>query len=445
MSAPWVNDESLDVLVLLAQQAPAAFDAFMEYVGNGQDRGEEANHLVHEYEFLAFIDENAALRVLEMPFMEYVTFYESVLLRDLAEFITLDRHSLDRLLSHPVLEGGIEDEDVPYLPVLLALEEDAFEVLDMPFLQDLDDLDIRALLGLNALKQAKGEEFFRRVLSRFGLRGGITDETTSILAAVISVVRHNRLDLIDVLLDPEQTHVEIRKIDAPLAGQVRLYVIRPGVEASQMLRSETMDLLEQAVRSQEEFMRVAFPYSSVIALVADIHRFGGTGGGGIVITKYSEHRGVIAHEVGHSYWSGTASWISEGGASFLDVISHRAYDGTPLPTSELPCHLFNNLAELEQSSSTWEEVYDSGCNYSLGRGLFRELYSRIGDEAFRLGFGNLYSALRDSTHKDVCGEVIEGMDVYACYVHESFTGGALLEHVDIVNDVLARRYYGTSQ
>ena len=440
-----MNDESLDVLVQLAQQTPVAFDAFIQWAGDGQNRGWDVNYVLHDYEFVAFIDEDTALRVLQMPFMEYVTVYDAVLLRNLGEFFALSRDHFDQLLLHPNFRDGIVDEQRLHVTRFLALGEEAPLVLGMPFMESLDELDHRVLQGLERVKSAKGEGYLRTTLARFSEDGGITDETAPIVAAAGMAASYNRHDLVDVIFDPERTHVETRVIETPLSEEIRLYVIRPGAVAAAVQRSRTMDLLEQALRSQEEFMQEAFPHRFAILLAAQVTRFGGTGGGGFITTGFPEHRGIIAHETAHSYWPGPVSWIAEGGASFLDVISHRAYDGTPLPTFELPCPLFDSIQELDRSGAKWEEVYESGCNYSLGRGLFRELYNSMGDEAFRLGFRNLHVAIRDRTYVAMCGQLSEvGNDVGVCYLHESFTKGASPEHVDIVNDVLARRYYGTS-
>ena len=68
-------------------------------------------------------------------------------------------------------------------------------------------------------------------------------------------------ELVDVLLDPERVTLEERTINLPLAGEVQLTIIRtqPGAE-------RTMDLLESAVRTTEEFMSAPFPKRQVTYL-----------------------------------------------------------------------------------------------------------------------------------------------------------------------------------
>ena len=53
-----------------------------------------------------------------------------------------------------------------------------------------------------------------------------------------------------------------------------------------------------------------------------------------------------------------------------------------------------------------------GLAYSLGRGLFLDLYGTLVDEAFRRGFGRLYVAMRDGERDDECSGLERGL----CYV-----------------------------
>ena len=339
----------------------------------------------------------------------------------------------------PWVQDGIDRSEEESVAALAAIVGQIPSILEMPFLQNWDTLDAAALLSLSALSRAQGENYLDQVLSHPSLSGGITDDWTNVVASIGMI--GSRPDLIDVLLDPAQAFIEERVLTLPLAGRVRLSVIRPEARVSEVADSPAMALLEQAIRSQEEFMGVAFPLDHAILLDADARRFPGAHGiAGIIASPWIEDRGLVSHEMAHTYWRDETPWLNEGGASFLDVISLRAYDGTPLPDSELPCTLFENLYDLERSDLGFDAVFGSGCPYFLGRGIFRELYERLGDDASRRGFGRLYLALRDDSYEDVCG----GDDRNGCYVREAFTEGATPEQAAIVEEILARRYYGSS-
>ena len=376
------------------------------------------------------------VQILTMPFLDTIENADAVLLRSLAEqspddrrvflshaargtgvtdesarYANLDLLTLEGLLrtvqredprlaaalqALPWIRDGIDTREVEAVAILVVLVPEYPSIIGMPFLESWDTLDVVALRGLLSLFYEQDKSHLQQVLSHPTLAGGITDEKTNVVAILGRVVP--RAGVFDLLLDPERTHVEERTITLPLAGSVRLSVIRPGVRASQAARSPTMDLLEQAVRSQEEFMGVAFPRNHAIVLAVNVEGFVATGGRyAIIITNYPDHHEVIAHETAHTYWNHGPTWIREGGASFLEVVSRRAYDGTPLPDRELPCTQFDTLAELEQPNLGSDEIFASGCSYYLGRGIFRELYNRLGDEAFRIRFGRFYLALRDSS------------------------------------------------
>ena len=90
-------------------------------------------------------------------------------------------------------------------------------------------------------------------------------------------------------------------------------------------------------------------------------------------------------------------------------------------------------------------VFESACNYSLGRAIFRELYNRLGEEAFRRGFARLYLALQNDSYDDPShGEACLDTDLYACYLRKAFLEGATPEQAAIIEEIVARRYYGSS-
>ena len=281
-------------------------------------------------------------------------------------------------------------------------------IKDMPFMETIEYGDLFILKGLNSLAW---RDNLQRIVSHTSLRDGITDEWASLFSVVPDVVfsggsESSRLELLDALFDPERTLLEERTITLPLAGDVKLAVIQTDVGSPGAAGARTLEILEQVVRSQEEFMGLAFPQNHVTLVVDDVIRFGGSQSiDTIILTDYPENRETIAHRTAHKYWDW--HWFGEM-ASFLSVVSW-AYDGTPLPDSE------------------------------LGQGIFGELYKRLGDEAFRRGFGELYLARLNDSYDAEC----PGDDWEACYLRTAFKEGATPEQTAIVEEVV-RRYYGSS-
>ena len=329
------------------------------------------------------------------------------------------------------------------------------QILDMSFLEEIEPLDVAALSALSAIMLSSGKDALQLVLSHPELRGGITDDWTDFVAVTSLAARYP--GLLEIVLDPERTWVDKQVVELPLAGKVGLTVVESRVTDEQYFALdveallEPMDLLEHAVRTYEEFMGVAFPKSDIVLLVADLEGFGGGEyGHGVIGSRWRSSAAVIAHETAH-LWNVTPTWLArpttwifEGAAEFLASISERARRGTPLPGPEDSCSLANNIAELVRVEADPDVIFSSACNHTLGRGMFLELYDGLGDAAFRQGLRNLYLMSTEDVAawygQSTCG----GIDAGLCHLSAAFYTGMTPEHRAIANEIITRRYFGTS-
>ena len=145
---------------------------------------------------------------------------------------------------------------------------------------------------------------------------------------------------------------------------------------------------------------------------------------------------VIAHEVGHYYFGGSnQSWIDEGVAELLGAISENARVETAIGPDNDPCTLFQNIAELERVAP---EKGTSGyrCYYSLGERLFLDLYNSLHEDTFRQGLRDLHlkSVREDAT--DRC----EGTDLGVCHLEAAFKASASAQVAATVDEVVERWY-----
>ena len=309
-------------------------------------------------------------------------------------------------------------------------EAAAIRLIAMPFLDHIDLVDALAVGAFFVL----GNDNIPRVLSHPTLAGGagITNDLAKIIA-VLGAVEDDRHELIDALLDPDRVMVEERKINLPLAGETLLTVVR-----IEPVMPDAMGWLEHAVRSQEAFMGEEYPIPYVSMLVADATRFGGTGGRGVLTVDPASGRETVFHEVAHAYWTAVPVWLREGAADLLRDVSM----GRVQPAQATGCSLAANLAELDRLHLETDDdrIYWSGCDYSLGRSLFADLYHSLGSDTFRRGFRSLYLKEQSGEHEEECSGPERGV----CLVMAAFVGGSNSETASIAERIIDRRYYGSS-
>ena len=337
----------------------------------------------------------------------------------------------------------------------------ALRIIQTPFLETVEFDDVLLVWQLELpLKLGWGLEGYQ-FLDHPELRNGVTDEHASALTALaVLKVGGDRSalgleSLVTVLLDPSKTTVEKRTITLPLAGEVHLRVVKTDSYP------HYMNSLADTVRKHEEFMAIPFPDDHALLAVADI---GGGGWGGLfgsmaIDTGYAlaglePVRGVIAHEVGHSYWSTFRGWITEGGAVFLQRMSMGMDTyGFDFRIGVDSCESVANLAELER-----QIFYLAGtsCNYITGSGVFYDLYYSLGEEAFRQGFTSLYLNLsaeelqgtglgaNEEWHNrikhDIC-HGIEGLAWSLCHMKAALVAGSEPDKAAKADTVLQRWFF----
>ena len=342
------------------------------------------------------------------------------------------------VVSKPWMQDGLNFNEVNVVHRLRSIsqgaqgrsgEATALRILDMPFLETINGVDAAAMRSLSQLFHTYRQDYLHKILSHPTMRDGITDDQALFLSVMGFVTEDRRVELLDTLLDPAQVFVEKRSIQLPHSGEVDLSVVRisPGTY-------RTMDILEQVLRSQEEFMGTRFPRSYVALLVADVTSARGGGGPGGMMTidpGYEEDRDLIAHELAHTYWPFSPRWIAEGGAEFMTTISANTQ------FSSNDCSLADSLSAMERLAEEGVSGI-SICYYTLGRGLFLELYETLGDEAFREGFRRLYLKMRDEVHFGEC----TGLERGICYVRAAFVADATPESAALAAPVITRWYEG---
>ncbi len=324
-------------------------------------------------------------------------------------------------------------------------EKSALRISAMQFLDDVDGIDAAAMEALSGLTWLGDGSTLPRVLDHPRFAAGIASEDAIVVAA-LGYVAASGEGLLERLLEPGGVMVRERVVALPRAGEVKISVLNlnPG-------SFRTIDILEDVVRSQEEFMLTPFPKRYIGLFVLDgTVNIGGGGAAGIVTIDpgYEEDRLLIAHEVAHTYWPFSPAWIAEGAAEFLmNILEVPQYMEGPQDTQG--CPLADTLGELDAlvlerrdaGLSVRDVYYSSGCAYSLGRGLFADLYGVLGDDTFRQGFRRLYLTMRDNVHDAECTGIQKGI----CYVKRAFVTDASPEAALLAEPAINRWYYGSPE
>ena len=275
------------------------------------------------------------------------------------------------------------------------------DILAMPFMASITPGDLEALESLADIAR-RSTGTFQSILKHPTLAGGISDGWTPVVAALESPARQ-KPSLIAELLNPAVGTVEERTLTLPLAGPVRIAIIRTTPTAP----AQTIDLLENSVREAERFMQEPFPASMVAVLFAETITPGyhGTNYGSHIALrpKYEDYDNDtaesqiamdLAHEVAHYYWAGHNNWIDEGMATAMEAIIENRRTSRILDPNHYPCPQADTLAQLDAITPDHAQPAFS-CNYSLGQRLFLYLHHQAGDARFREAAANLYRAYRD--------------------------------------------------
>ena len=429
------------------------FSALIEksWVSDGLDGTEQ--WVLRSIRSIADSDESAALRILDLPFLETIETADGHTLDALNPLVVHRQGDslqvFDALIAKSWVPDGLNEAELGVVSDIRWIadsdEDAALRVLGMPFLDVVQTPDKYAMAALNGMARHSRDHSLR-LMEHPLIGGGISDRTARIVSILPHFVNRDEpdWDLVDALLEPDNDLLEERTITLPLAGEVDLALIRttPGSERN-------MGYLEHAVRVNEEFTGVPFPTDYVAVLFADIPGTGGGGahygthivagplhdnGGDEYVTTYSH--GLLAHETAHYYWRYGKIWINEGAASFMTEISQLARIGRFWRDHFVLCSHVDTIAELDAWSPSYGEI-GSSCHYALGERLFMDLYRELGDSEFRKGFRNLYLLTQ------IQGDECEGTNLTVCHLRVAYIHDADEEAAAIAERVIARWYDGT--
>ena len=320
-------------------------------------------------------------------------------------------------------------------------ESVALSLLDMPFLESVEAPDEAALGALNRmLWQGEDDEgYLRRVLSHPELKGGIKDRDAMVIALLGGVGRRDP-NLLDKFLTHGDKWLAHRKVDLPHTGTMHLAVLEESGN-----RRKTLDHLERAVRDQEGFMMEPYPSNFAAVLAADIPGGGGPSGIITVSPSGTDSPFLISSSAAYAYWPlYHPPWMSAGAVYMLSRVTAKEAFGNGPTRESIRCGPVRNLGELEliDNARAGEEGYTIDvpppCPFDMGLAFYQDLYSSLGDKAFREGFRRLYLEAKLEGHDQACYNPERGL----CLVRKSFVDAAATSKASVAETIIDRWYYG---
>ena len=274
----------------------------------------------------------AARRIAAMPFLNSLESADVAALESLAQLAAADRETFARVIDHPSLAGGIDDDAAPVVSVLAGVQQTNPNLL--PRLLNLEQVAVE-----ERTIELPGAGPLTLVIIRLGPgHPGSMD----LLAAAVRFVA-------DYMGEP----FPVRYVALLFAEAV------PDYSAGANFGTHI------AVRPRYDSPAADYP---------------------------ARNRGrAIAHEVAHYYWADNAPWLDEGAAEALAALFAASHGGGNPRPNHYPCAEAAGIKDLTAADYARGAAGEQ-CPYALGERLFLDLRRALGAADFRISFRRLYRA-----------------------------------------------------
>ena len=344
IALPWFRDgvttieaEAVRSLAWLGDEDDASEVDIPEAVGALRWFRDGINETEHDLLlWLAYLDywsEEAAVAVVDMPFLSSIERDDVLALRSLHQLASSRDGRLEAVLSHPTVRDGITD----------------------------DETTLVAATGT-----IRGASEVRRILEPGNARTEVvfeqTRHTPNLKISVIRTGTQSRQSTTDDIRDAVEFVEGI--MSRPLPVSHIIFVV------------DDHAVTEGYAGTNYGFAFSALPDDEQHETPYDTFSF----------------RSLIIHETAHFFWRGHASWIDEGVANSLEYLYGLAAGVSP-GLRERPhrgsCEA-HDLEMLTEWDTSPEQQGRYGCNYFLGQLLFQDLLDELGREAFSQRLQELY-------------------------------------------------------
>ena len=344
IALPWFRDGVTEVeagavrsLVWLTDEDEASDTAIIESVVALRWFSDDINETEHDLLLwlvsLDYWSEEAALAVVDMPFLAFVEPDDVLALRGLHQLASSRDGRLDAVLGHPTVRDGITDDETTLVAATGAI---------------------------------RGASEVQRILGRGNARTEVVFERT----------RHTpnlKISIIRTGTQPRQATTDD---------------IRDSVEFVEGIMNRPLPLNHVIVVVDDHAVSEGYGgtnYGFAFGVLSDDEQHE---------TPYDtfRFRSLIIHETAHFFWQGHASWIDEGVANtfeYLYGVDEGVSPGLREQASRDGCEA-HDLEMLTEWDASPEQQGRYGCNYFLGQLLFQDLLDELGREEFSQRLRELY-------------------------------------------------------
>ena len=274
-------------------------------------------------------------------------------------------------------ESGLRPPPLPWNRCSSTL----YNLLEMPFLQQPQEMDHKAIETLKAIGTTKRTQ----ALQNQRLTGGITDELAPLVTALGSIIHNDGITNIETLLDTNQFTTITAVINLPIAGQTALSVIANASVAGFIKQRSIW-----AMQKVEDFMEDTMKTMHSVVFYDQTRRGPSYYEPNFIALSNGSHQ-TINHEFAHDYWHGNTSWIDEGMAEIMGYGIRQK----PEPY-ENRCGDKHSILEAIRDPTVAHNNY---CKYVLSQTFFYALSQTLGETEFRAKAKEMYLTSRAANSK----------------------------------------------
>ncbi len=357
IALPWFRDgvaeieaETVRFLAWLGDEDDASGVDITEAIATLRWFQDAINQTEHDLLlWLAYLEhesKEAAVAVVDMPFLSSIEPDDVLALRSLHRLAYSRDGRLDAVLTHPNVRDGITDDETTLVAATGAIRGAS---------------EVRRILGRG---NARTEVVFEK-----------TRHTPNLKISIIRTGTEPRQSTIDDIRDSVEFVEGVMNRPLPVSHIIVVvddYAVTEGYGGTNY--GFAFSVLSDDEQHETPFDTFSF-------------------------------RSKVIHETAHFFWRGHASWIDEGVANtfeYLYGVDAEVSPGLRIRPDRGTCEAHNLEMLTEWDSSPGQQAH-YGCSYFLGQSLFQELLEELGRNTFSQRLQELYR-LSLKTREDSEGE-----------------------------------------